>query len=152
VLDLTESPPAILRPGVIHAESLAAVVGQVRNLKGGARIGTLLRSPGLLKKHYAPRARLWVLNWKDEPDLKAQLAALQVSPALCHVIAHTRIPSDVDLANVCVIPHDPVAFARAIYGELHRSDEAGAKWIVVEAPPDLPEWSAIADRLQRAAA
>ena len=152
VLDLTESPPAILRPGVIHAESLAAVVGQVQNLKGGAQIGTLLRSPGLLKKHYAPRAGLWVLKWKDGADLKSQLTARQVSPALCHVIAHTQIPSDVGLANVCVIPHDAEAFARAIYGELHRSDEAGAKWIVVEAPPDSPEWSAVADRLQRAAA
>jgi L-threonylcarbamoyladenylate synthase len=151
VLDLTGSPPEILRPGMIHAESLAAVAGQVRNLKAGAQIGTFLRSPGRLKKHYAPRARLLVLNWNDEADLKAQLAARQVPPALCHIIAHTRIPLDVDLANVCVIPHDPEAFARAIYGEMHRSDEAGAKWIVVESPPDLPEWSAIADRLQRAA-
>jgi L-threonylcarbamoyladenylate synthase len=152
VLDLTGSPPEILRPGTIHAESLAAVVGQVRNLKGGARIGTFLRSPGRLKQHYAPRARLLVLHWNDEADLKAQLTTHQVPCALCHIIAHTRIPSDVDLANVCVIPHDPEAFARAMYGELHRSDEAGAKWIVVEAPPDLPEWSAVVDRLQRAAA
>ena len=51
-----------------------------------------------------------------------------------------------------MIPHDAEAFARAIYGELHRSDEAGAEWIVVEAPPDLPEWLAIADRLRRGAA
>ena len=152
VLDLTESPPAILRPGMIHAESLAAVVSRVRNPKAEAPIGTLLRSPGLLKKHYAPKAGLLVLNWNDEADLKAQLTARQVPPALCHVIAHTRILSDVDLGNVCVIPHDAEAFARAIYGELHRCDEAGAKWIVVEAPPDLPEWSAVADRLQRAAA
>jgi L-threonylcarbamoyladenylate synthase len=33
VLDLTVSPPRILRPGMIHAESLAAVCGQVQSPK-----------------------------------------------------------------------------------------------------------------------
>ena len=44
------------------------------------------------------------------------------------------------------------AFARAIYAELHRCDEAGADLIVIEAPPESPEWSGIADRLRRASA
>jgi L-threonylcarbamoyladenylate synthase len=51
-----------------------------------------------------------------------------------------------------VIPHDAEAFARAFYGELHRCDEAGAEWIVVEAPPTTPSWEGVADRLRRAAA
>jgi L-threonylcarbamoyladenylate synthase len=70
----------------------------------------------------------------------------------CHVIAHTHIPSAEDFAGVSVIPHDAEAFARAIYAELHRCDEAGAELIVVEALPDAPEWRAIAERLQRASA
>jgi L-threonylcarbamoyladenylate synthase len=52
---------------------------------------------------------------------------------------------------VSVIPHDAEAFARAIYAELHRCDEAGAELIVVEGPPDEASWAAIADRLRRAA-
>jgi L-threonylcarbamoyladenylate synthase len=51
---------------------------------------------------------------------------------------------------VSVIPHDAEAFARALYGELHRCDEAGAGAIVVEAPPESAEWAGIADRLRRA--
>jgi L-threonylcarbamoyladenylate synthase len=82
--------------------------------------------------------------------LRRQLVTRHPSLVTCHVIAHTNIPSAENFANVCVIPHDAEAFARAIYAELHRGDEAGADWIVVEAPPDLPEWSAIADRLRRA--
>ena len=50
-----------------------------------------------------------------------------------------------------VIPHDAEAYARALYAELHRCDAEGAKWIVVEALPEGPEWQAIADRLRRAA-
>ena len=68
------------------------------------------------------------------------------------IIAHTKIPAGFGAANVSVIPHDAEAFARALYAELHRCDAAGAELIVVEAPPDLPEWAGIADRLRRAAA
>jgi L-threonylcarbamoyladenylate synthase len=49
------------------------------------------------------------------------------------------------------MPRDAAAFARAIYAELHRCDESGAKLIVVETPPVEAAWQAIADRLQRAA-
>ena len=157
VLDLTPllrtdaGPPEILRPGMIHAESLAAVCGEVTSGKRQVTGKNSLRSPGLLQKHYSPKAKLFVLDWKDDADLLARLVTCHVSRATCHVIAHTKIPSAENFENVSVIPHDVEAFARAIYAELHRCDEAGAEWIAVEAPPDLPEWSAIVDRLRRAA-
>jgi L-threonylcarbamoyladenylate synthase len=157
VLDLTVSPPRILRPGMIHAESLAAVCGEVQG--SGFKVQSsedktvgALRSPGLLKKHYSPKAKLLVLNWRDDADLRSQLSTFNFQPSTCHIIAHTRIPSGENFARVSVIPHDAEAFARAIYAELHRCDEAGAEGIVVEAPPEAPEWSGIADRLRRAAA
>jgi len=153
VLDLTVSPPEILRPGMIHAQALAAVCGEVQrptsNVQG---LDSALRSPGLLKKHYSPKARLVVLNWRNDADLNSQLSTLNLPRSTCHIIAHNTIPSGENLARVSVIPHDAEAFARALYAELHRCDEAGAEWIVVEAPPETPAWSAIADRLQRAAA
>jgi len=152
VLDLTVRPPQILRPGMIHAESLAAVCGEVQGPESKDQSpGSRLRSPGLLKKHYAPRAKLFVLNWENDADLQSQIGNRQLAIGNVHVIAHTRIPSSGYFANVSVIPHDAEAFARAIYAELHRCDEADAKWIIVEAPPDSPEWHGIADRLRRAA-
>jgi L-threonylcarbamoyladenylate synthase len=137
VLDVTARPPRLLRPGMIHEESLVAVTGELA-VGDGAESATL-RSPGLLRKHYAPRARLQVLTWCDEADLGRQLAGTSVAGERVHVIAHTHIP----LGG---------GFARAIYGELHACDEAGAEWIVVEAPPEGPEWRAIDDRLRRASA
>jgi L-threonylcarbamoyladenylate synthase len=150
VLDLTVSPPEILRPGMIHVDSLAAVMGKV-GLRTPDRERGTLRSPGQLNKHYAPKAKLMVLNWRDEADLNSQLSKLNLQPAAGHIIAHTRIPSGENFGGVSVIPHDAEAFARAIYAELHRGDEAGAEWLVVEAPPETPEWHGIADRLKRAA-
>jgi L-threonylcarbamoyladenylate synthase len=106
----------------------------------------------LLEKHYSPKAKLVVLEWNDETGLRSQLSTFNFQPSTCHVIAHTQIPSGQNFGGVSVIPHDAEAFARALYAELHRCDEAGAEWIVVEAPPDSPEWSGVADRLRRAAA
>ena len=151
VLDLTVAPPRILRPGMIHAGSLAAVSGELAGDQTPAAGRSPLRSPGLLHKHYSPKARLLVLKWNDDVELRRQIGG-RASPAACHIVAHTKIPASFGAANVSVIPHDAEAFARAIYGELHRCDAAGAQLIVVEAPPDTPEWSGIADRLRRAAA
>jgi L-threonylcarbamoyladenylate synthase len=150
VLDISGSPPRLLRPGMIHEEALLAVTGELAI--GSSDSPEVLKSPGLLRKHYSPKARLVVWSWKDEAELNVQSAQRGVSPSNLHVIAHTRIPSGAGFGRVSVIPHDPAAFARAIYAELHQCDEAHAELIVVEALPDAPEWRAIADRLRRASA
>ncbi len=150
VVDLTASPPRLLRPGMIHEEALMAVTEEP--MRGPGADGQILKSPGQLAKHYAPKAKLMVLRWRDEADLRAQLAASGARQRHPHVVAHTHIPSQTDFARVSVIPHDAEAFARALYAELHHCDELGAECIVVEAPPDTSEWRAIADRLKRGSA
>lgn len=154
VLDLCATPPGILRPGMIPVAALQAVAGRVVDAAPPAAGGPpgILRSPGRLKKHYSPRARLVLLDWADDADLRRQLAGLQLSPAGCHVLAHAHIPAPDPFARVCVIPHDAAAFARALYSELYGCDALGAAVIVVEQPPATPEWSGITDRLRRAAA
>jgi L-threonylcarbamoyladenylate synthase len=150
VLDLSCSPPRLLRPGMIHAESLLAVIGG-GNLEVGAGSTGALRSPGLLPRHYSPKAKLVVLSWTDEADLAARVSAFHFPRRKIHVVAHTRIPLREKFGRVAVIPRDAQAYARAIYAELHQCDEAGAGLIVVEAVPEGLEWRGIADRLGRAA-
>jgi L-threonylcarbamoyladenylate synthase len=150
VVDLTGRPPRVLRPGMIHAESLLAVTGELGT--GCSDEHGPLRSPGLLERHYSPRARLVVWEWSNDSELAARLEAHRVAPEALHVIAHTHIPRQAGGVQVSVIPHDPEAFARALYAELHRCDEAGARLIVVERLPETAAWRAIADRLERAAA
>lgn len=148
VLDLSVCPPRVLRPGIIHQESLAGVIG---NLANGAQAGVPLKSPGMLRKHYAPKAKMILRSWQDGEDLCQQLRAMEAEVSSVHVISHSHIPLSGGFASVSVIPHDAEAFARAIYAELHRCDEGGARLIVVEEPPATLEWLAIADRLKRAA-
>ena len=149
VLDVTASPARLLRPGMIHAESLTAVTGRLAS--DSSPKDDALRSPGLLPKHYAPKAKLIVRSWTDDAELKSQISNLKFEIQDAHIITHTRIPAESGYGQVCVLPREPETFGKALYAEWHRCDEGGAKLIVVEAPPESAEWDAIRDRLQRAA-
>jgi L-threonylcarbamoyladenylate synthase len=152
VVDLTTTPPAVLRPGMIHEPSLQAVLGRITPAGAVVSSGLALRSPGLLLRHYAPRARLIVARWNSEAELADVSSGARCEPRKTHVIAYRCIPAAGGFGRVSVVPQDPEAYARALYAELHQADEAGAEQILVEAPPEGPEWNAIADRLQRASA
>lgn len=156
VLDLAADPPRVLRPGMISETTLRSVLrrsfGLTTPREDEAQAGTrVLASPGLLPRHYAPRAKLLVLTWEDTAALRTAVDRAGARPGGVFVVAHTHIPLAAGFGSVSVIPHDAEAFARALYAELHRCDQAGAEWIVVEAVPDDPAWAAIADRLRRAA-
>ena len=58
VLDLTQSPPAILRPGGVSREELEKVLGKVSLASSVSDdlAAKGLRGPGMTMKHYAPRA------------------------------------------------------------------------------------------------
>jgi L-threonylcarbamoyladenylate synthase len=151
VLDLTVTPARVLRPGMIHAGAIRAVLGDGGLADASDNPGTTLKSPGLLAKHYSPKAKLVVLAWADEAQLREGLRERGVETSRAHVMAHSHIPGGEGWGGVSVIPHDAEAYARALYAELHRCDELDAGWIIVEQPPDGPEWAAVADRLARAA-
>jgi L-threonylcarbamoyladenylate synthase len=150
VLDLASSPPRLLRPGMISAESLQAVLGEGALEIGGAP-PAIVRSPGQGPRHYSPKARLVVLCWRDEADLAAQVSAFGLAREKIHLVTHSRVPLREHFGRVAIVPPDAEACARALYAELHRCDEAGAELIIVEAPPPGEQWRAIADRLRRAA-
>ena len=156
VVDVTTEPLRVLRPGMIHLTPLRAAVeaagSQIIADDSETSSKTTLRSPGKLLKHYSPRARVQILSWRNEEELRSRIKELNLNPAATHVLAHTVIPGPGEFGRVSVIPHDAEAFARALYAELHECDESGAECIIVEALPETDEWRAIADRLKRASA
>lgn len=143
VLDLTTRPARVLRPGMVHANALAEVLGTV-SVHNGAATGAL-KSPGMMPRHYSPRAK--VLLWSGESLAFAPLGngSTREIAALCH----SRYPTNT--TRSMMLPRDPEAYARLLYAALHEFDSAGVDIIVVEDPPDLPEWQGIRDRLRRAA-
>ncbi len=73
VLDITTAVPLILRPGGVTREQLAALLGRVA-VAGDVREHETPPSPGMLPRHYSPRAELIYLL---QPQRAAALAALR---------------------------------------------------------------------------
>jgi L-threonylcarbamoyladenylate synthase len=159
VLDVTGEAPVILRPGMIDAAQIARVFGGLENSAVGSadetvepKDGETLKSPGQLARHYAPKARLVLRLWTDEADLHRRLADLKTDSSRICVLATHPVEDPGRWLRFARLPADPEGFARALYAELHEADQAEPDLIVVEAPPRLPEWRAIIDRLMRASA
>jgi L-threonylcarbamoyladenylate synthase len=79
---------------MIHAESLLAVMGEAElpaapGWSAGAESD--LRSPGMLPRHYSPKAKLVILSWRDQGDLCSQLVPLQIPPEKTCIIAYNPI-------------------------------------------------------------
>src|SRR5262249_41618815 len=84
VLDLTTGPPRLLRPGLVTVDQLQSVLGMIdveyHSPNGNAASQSdaqPLRSPGLLQRHYAPRAKLICIATAAEPDFSALAAGQQ---------------------------------------------------------------------------
>lgn len=159
VVDLTVSPPRLLRPGLIHQEALSAVLGQpVLAGPEYTQADAPAKSPGLMRTHYAPRTPLMLVEVPgssgsaDPADAYSRVASgLGMALADCFVLAHTHVPPATRVRGLAVMPRDPTGYARLLYGELHRADESGASLILVERPPSGPAWAGVLDRLTRAA-
>tara|TARA_Y100000589_G_scaffold67512_1_gene59183 strand:- start:97 stop:1110 length:1014 start_codon:yes stop_codon:yes gene_type:complete len=150
VVDLTGETIRVLRPGMVSTSAIAAVLPEYTVTTGQDE--GVLKSPGQLKRHYAPNARLLVMNWKDDEDLEQQIAYSRTPHDRVCVLAHSIVVPGTRFGRVSVLPKEPQAYARTLYDELHRCDAGGAELICVEAVPEKPEWNAIADRLSRAGA
>ncbi len=79
VLDLTSDPPTILRPGAVTADMLREVLGRVDILPRAAaresKPDAVLPSPGLMEKHYSPRAELTLFEGRTDAALSALVNA-----------------------------------------------------------------------------
>jgi L-threonylcarbamoyladenylate synthase len=139
IIDLSAGTPTLLRPGRISRSDLEAVL----KIKVEEKNSTSPRHSGGLERHYAPRTPARLVPCYD---LDKEIACLKERVA---VLAFSRPDERVDYW--LRMPRDPQVYAKKLYGALRELDSAGCDEILVEAPPDTPEWAAVRDRLARAA-
>jgi L-threonylcarbamoyladenylate synthase len=137
VLDLSRGRPTILRPGGVRREEIEAVIGPVEAGHFVQKAEAAAASPGQQEVHYSPRTPAFRFESGD---------AVEASP---RDVVLTREAGFVGVANERM-PASPDAYARELYGRLRKLDAAGHARILVEMPPDTPQWLAIRDRLTRA--
>jgi len=118
----------LLRPGMIS-------LGEIE--QAAAQAGEAHPSPGMHEKHYSPRTRLILV--RSASELPDRTGAYVWRAALGPAARSVRMPLDA------------APYAAQLYRVLHQLDAENWPWIAVEMPPDTPDWSAIRDRLQRAA-
>ena len=142
VLDLTERPPRLLRPGMVTVGEIEAVLGVT--LAQGPTTGPA-RSPGQRPRHYAPRTPLRVVS-----DVWGEAARAVVPVA---VLAHTPPPTSLPPhVHVALLPDTPSGYAARLYETLHEMDQWGVSLLLAQAVPETEAWLAVRDRLGRAAA
>ena len=153
IVDCSRGAPVVLRPGHITPVQIAAVLAEEGNTAGAAVANpareSAPRASGSLAAHYAPATRLRVLPAAEIP---AVLATQQGAGKRCGVLTHSLRP-DAGNVHVCIhMPRTSAAYAHDFYAALRQLDTQRLDEILVEALPADPAWSAVADRLQRAAA
>jgi L-threonylcarbamoyladenylate synthase len=149
VLDLSGARPVLLRPGSIALEELERIVGPLERPMAAGAAEAPRPSPGMLDRHYAPRAELRVFDQasRNEAIERAQRAAAEGRTVGALLLA----PLDAPIAHPVAMPHDPTGYAAALYATLHELDALGCDLVLVEAVPAGGAWAGVRDRLQRAA-
>jgi L-threonylcarbamoyladenylate synthase len=163
VLDVTRTPWMILRPGGITREALEAVIGPVAVYSETARepVSPSISqpSPGLMAKHYAPRAELWLVILPTIEEAVADIARL----ARQHLTEGRQVGlllADEDRPFFDDLPlkvftlgsaADLESVARNLYAGLRALDEQGVEVILARDFGEQGLGLAIRDRLRRAA-
>lgn len=146
IVSLLEEP-VVLRPGGVTVIAIERILGhrvQVRD--SYAKV----RTPGNLPAHYAPRTPLELLPadvlWQRTLALSRmgrRVAVMTVGAAPWERYELTGI-------HCVVMPAEAEAYAQRLYADLRALDAAGFDALLMQTPPDEPEWLAVRDRLQRA--
>ena len=167
VLDACQTPMVIYRPGAVTAEQIRTVGGPVTIFEAGKlqeTPGEALPSPGVGIRHYAPRARLVLVD--SSPSDQKGIEALEILESLIEeaalnwpgervgVMLPSRMTIDASWNNSSLIAYDwgfeAEEQAHNLYAGLRALDAQGCTVIVCPLPPAEGIGAAIRDRLLKA--
>jgi L-threonylcarbamoyladenylate synthase len=147
VLDFTIDPPVILRRGALGIEELEAVIGSV--VLGAGNI--LNRSPGTKHRHYAPHARVFVVEEEDVKTYTRIIQTLQTKNERIGTLTHSSVLNSMTgLEGRSVTLASLDELARRLYAELRAFDMSGVTSILIEGCKETGIGLALMDRLRRA--
>ena len=158
IVDCTRGVPVLLRPGAITPAQLQAACGEKVFLKEELpeHMERGPRASGTLEAHYAPKAKLRLMEARALQTALDMLGADMDAKGSAQPVIATYSRAILRSASSKVLrrrmPDDAAATAQQLFAVLRDFDDQGVKLIWVESPPIAPEWQGVADRLARAAA
>lgn len=153
ILDLTEFPPRLLRPGGVPVEAIETLSGPIavdKAVTGMNAEGEQPKSPGMKYRHYAPRAPLTVFS--GAPDATAR----EIERRMC---ARTGIICFDEYLHLfpgrevhSLGPYNnPGEQAKRLFSVLRAFDDTSCTEIYAQCPDSRGLGLAVGNRLKRAA-
>ena len=162
IIDLTCTPPRLLRPGGLPLEMLEDVLGEVAVDKAVVSLlkdGEKPKAPGMKYRHYAPRAQMIVFRGersavtaKINQMIGEYLDAGKYCPDEIGILAAVESENEYPVGQVVTAgSREKNTVGRYIYGALRQFDELHVKIILAESFYDCVKWEAFMNRLLKAA-
>lgn len=153
IIDLTVTPPRLLRPGGLPLEELRAVLGEIavdKAVLAPLSEGEKPRAPGMKYRHYAPKAPVTVVTGESTKTAAyIHLLASEKTGVICFEEYRDLFP---DCAVESIgSAEDKAEQARRIFDALRAFDETDVTAIYAQCPNDEGLGLAIANRLKKAA-
>ena len=155
IVDCTRGRPVLLRPGLLTRAQLEAVCGQPVLDKDAQPAVAAPRASGMLESHYAPNARVRLMDalalqaGLDTLNSKAKDPAVRNGPVAVYARSPLRMNTNILHKRM---PEEAALAAQQLFAVLRELDATAVSEIWVQIPPDTPEWDGVRDRLNRAAA
>ena len=153
IIDLTCTPPSLLRPGGLPLEDLREVLGEVAVDKAVTQpmaAGEKPRAPGMKYRHYAPKAPVTVVTGAPRASARRLLASLgerdgvicfdEFAPLFAGQIVHRLGASG-----------DKLAQSQRVFDALRTFDETKVPAIWAQCPDSTGLGLAVGNRLKKAA-
>lgn len=134
----------VLRVGGVTLDRIAAIIGHAPTLATGGEFA----APGTLAQHYAPDARIEIV---EPEDLATAIAAHGHGNHL-GVLALADVALDVTGVTVLSAPSDVDDYARVLFARFRDADRLGLDVLFVVPPPAGGIGDAVRDRVRRAGA
>ncbi|MFA0751515.1 MAG: hypothetical protein SLRJCFUN_001918 [Candidatus Fervidibacter sp.] len=156
VVDLTVTPPTILRPGGVSREALAEILGEVAIAETPRREGKPMPSPGMMPRHYAPAVPLQLTEPSPSAFFNALMRFLTEHPqGKVGLLLPTDWREWVTPSERVVIFDwgewgDWVAMAQRLFEGLRWLERQGVAAIFAPLPPPSGLGLALRDRLIKA--
>ena len=150
VLDISGEIPVLYRPGGVTKEQIESLIGPIQVVTK-AKEGESPKSPGLKYKHYAPDAEIQILRGSmEQVEAYAKQLSKEHKTAILTFDEFPAFPDHI-ITYSLGSRNNPEDAAHRLFAALRNLDLQGVTYILAPEIPDDGVWSAVRNRLYRAA-